>query len=75
MISASHVNERSHKARQVAKRFLHQIAADKNGIEIMLEEFLTDNNLTLWKIYSMDKSLIITGIATLITYGILLGTL
>ncbi|GIY09091.1 hypothetical protein CEXT_450811 [Caerostris extrusa] len=76
MVSASLVNERSHEARQIAKRVLHQIPASKNETEIKLNDRLThDNNLTLWKIYSMDRSLIIAGIATLITYGILLGTL
>ncbi|GIY03041.1 uncharacterized protein CDAR_511441 [Caerostris darwini] len=31
--------------------------------------------LTLWKIYRIDKSLLISAIGTLISYGILVGTL
>ncbi|GBO05982.1 hypothetical protein AVEN_107594-1 [Araneus ventricosus] len=31
--------------------------------------------MTLWKIYKVDKSLFITSLGTLLTYGMLLGTL
>ncbi|GIY91005.1 uncharacterized protein CDAR_550201 [Caerostris darwini] len=31
--------------------------------------------LTLWKIYNIDKSLLISAVGSLVTYGILIGTL
>ncbi|KAF8788871.1 hypothetical protein HNY73_006865 [Argiope bruennichi] len=34
-----------------------------------------DYTLSLWKIYVMDRRLVVTSIGTLLTYGILLGTL
>ncbi|GFV49424.1 uncharacterized protein TNCV_1634981 [Trichonephila clavipes] len=36
---------------------------------------LQDNVLTLWKIYVWDRSLVIATFGTLLTYGIMLGTL
>ncbi|GIY10949.1 uncharacterized protein CEXT_219861 [Caerostris extrusa] len=38
-------------------------------------KFMHKTALTLWKIYRIDKSLLISAIGTLISYGILLGTL
>ncbi|GIY99631.1 uncharacterized protein CEXT_483381 [Caerostris extrusa] len=37
--------------------------------------FMPKTTLTLWKIYRIDKSLLISAIGTLISYGILVGTL
>ncbi|GIY94403.1 uncharacterized protein CEXT_369351 [Caerostris extrusa] len=38
-------------------------------------KFMHKTVLTLWKIYRIDKSLLISAIGTLISYGILVGTL
>ncbi|GIZ04642.1 hypothetical protein CEXT_164861 [Caerostris extrusa] len=38
-------------------------------------KILPQTALTLWKIYRIDKSLLISAIGTLISYGILVGTL
>ncbi|GIY77253.1 uncharacterized protein CEXT_320781 [Caerostris extrusa] len=38
-------------------------------------EFMHKTTLTLWKIYRIDYSLIISAIGSLISYGILVGTL
>ncbi|GIX88210.1 uncharacterized protein CEXT_203011 [Caerostris extrusa] len=37
--------------------------------------FMHNTALTLWNIYRIDKSLLIRAIGTLITFGIILGTL
>ncbi|GIZ04638.1 uncharacterized protein CEXT_164841 [Caerostris extrusa] len=42
---------------------------------LVCRRFLPKTALTLWNIYRIDKSLFISAIGTLITYGILLGTL
>ncbi|GIY52847.1 hypothetical protein CDAR_432731 [Caerostris darwini] len=42
---------------------------------LVCRRFMPKTALTLWKIYRIDKSLLIRAIGTLITYGILLGTL
>ncbi|GIX68588.1 uncharacterized protein CEXT_296271, partial [Caerostris extrusa] len=38
-------------------------------------KFTHKTALTLWKIYRIDKSLLISAVGSLISYGILLGTL
>ncbi|GIY88588.1 uncharacterized protein CEXT_663661 [Caerostris extrusa] len=38
-------------------------------------KFMHKTALTLWKIYRIDKSLLISAIGSLISYGILVGTL
>ncbi|GIY37588.1 uncharacterized protein CDAR_285751 [Caerostris darwini] len=42
---------------------------------LVCRSFMHKTALTLWNIYRIDKSLLISAIGTLITYGILLGTL
>ncbi|GIY38483.1 uncharacterized protein CDAR_39211 [Caerostris darwini] len=38
-------------------------------------KFMHKTALTLWKIYRIDKSLLMSSVGTLISYGILVGTL
>ncbi|GBN73401.1 hypothetical protein AVEN_219675-1 [Araneus ventricosus] len=38
-------------------------------------KFKKTTGLTLWKIYVIDKSLLLSLLGTLVTYGILIGTL
>ncbi|GIY78241.1 uncharacterized protein CEXT_215061 [Caerostris extrusa] len=75
LISASMTNEKAAKAKLIIQcMLLHchletpmKIKYDKN---IALE-----SNLTSWKIYVFDRSLLFTSFGCLLTYGILLGTL
>ncbi|GBM01919.1 hypothetical protein AVEN_269532-1 [Araneus ventricosus] len=49
----------------------------KNDIDLKLEfekVFRKQKYLTVWNIYFFDRSLVITGFGTLLTYGILIGT-
>ncbi|GFS60292.1 uncharacterized protein TNIN_419771 [Trichonephila inaurata madagascariensis] len=64
MISGTLTNESANKVRSaVGKK------------DLKLKRDIAEENLTLWKIYTMDRSLVITSLATLLTYGILVGTL
>ncbi|GIY88624.1 uncharacterized protein CEXT_590621 [Caerostris extrusa] len=75
-ISASLANETAHKTKQAVKCLLCQVPPHEKEIRIKFEKYLIqENNLTLWKIYTLDRSFIITSIATLITYGILIASL
>ncbi|GIY07660.1 uncharacterized protein CDAR_216671 [Caerostris darwini] len=42
---------------------------------LVCRSFKSETALTLWNIYRIDKSMLISAIGTLISYGILLGTL
>ncbi|GIZ04644.1 hypothetical protein CEXT_164871 [Caerostris extrusa] len=42
---------------------------------LICRSFMGKTSLTLWKIYRIDNSLLISAIGTLISYGILVGTL
>ncbi|GIY94399.1 uncharacterized protein CEXT_369321 [Caerostris extrusa] len=42
---------------------------------LICRSFMGKTSLTLWKIYRIDNSLLISAIGTLISYGILIGTL
>ncbi|GFW48147.1 hypothetical protein TNCV_4937531 [Trichonephila clavipes] len=55
---------------------LHQkISTTQLEIKHRLKEYLTrETHLTLWKIYVIDMPLVITSFGTLLTYGMLLGT-
>ncbi|GFS43323.1 uncharacterized protein TNIN_368331 [Trichonephila inaurata madagascariensis] len=75
MIPACMTNEMEIKARNTVKYYL------KCKISHVLRETKfkevdpKESNLTLWKIYVLDRSLLITSFGTLLTCGILIGTL
>ncbi|GFS33345.1 uncharacterized protein NPIL_428341 [Nephila pilipes] len=76
LVSASITNELSCKTKNLFLRLKHRITSPNEEIKRHLKECLTpENRLTLWNIYVVDKSLIISSFGTLLTYGILLGTL
>ncbi|GIX92204.1 hypothetical protein CDAR_262141 [Caerostris darwini] len=76
MISAAATNELAERAKQAAQRLSCGIAKrDKDSAARLKTDLLLENRLTLWKIYIFSRSLIITSFGTLLTYGILLGTL
>ncbi|GFQ69250.1 uncharacterized protein TNCT_305141 [Trichonephila clavata] len=74
MISASMINEMEKKTRNSMKRLKCRVSRDLR--ETKFKEVCSKKSyLTLWKIYVLDRSLLITSFGTLLTYGILLGTL
>ncbi|GFQ65076.1 uncharacterized protein TNCT_222751 [Trichonephila clavata] len=74
MISASMTNEMEKKARNTIKGVKCRIPRDLRETKFK-EVYTKENNLTLWKIYVLDRSLLITSFGTLLTYGILIGAL
>ncbi|GBO20039.1 hypothetical protein AVEN_84854-1, partial [Araneus ventricosus] len=70
MISAAVTNEEASKTTSVILDKKCSTRSEKARLEKRLKE----SNLTLWKIYVLDRSIIISSIGSLLTYGILLGT-
>lgn len=76
MVSASIINEISERTRCTFHGLPYRHLAHKEELKNMLKkDFQHRVNLTLWNIYVVDKLLIITSLGTLLTYGILLGSL
>ncbi|GIY17157.1 uncharacterized protein CEXT_55091 [Caerostris extrusa] len=72
MVSALMTNEKAVEAKIMIQCLLKRFSLDI-GIKIKYEKNIAlESNLTLWKIYVFDRSLIITSFACLLTYGILL---
>ncbi|GFR25261.1 uncharacterized protein TNCT_67991 [Trichonephila clavata] len=76
MLSASNTNELENKV----KCFILCLPCSNSSKDpkkiFKFKKYLNhDNCLTLWKVYVVDRSLVITSIGTLLTYGILIGTL
>ncbi|GBN80681.1 hypothetical protein AVEN_204420-1 [Araneus ventricosus] len=70
MISGSITNEAAKDTSDVLKkRYKKDFKSPK------LEVDFSQNSLTIWKIYILDRSLIVASFGTLLTFGILLGTL
>ncbi|GIX81305.1 hypothetical protein CEXT_532251 [Caerostris extrusa] len=75
MISASMTNEKAAKAKLIIQCLLRNCHLETR-MRIKYEKNIAmENNLTLWKIYVFDRSLLITSLGSLLTYGILLATL
>ncbi|GFY58012.1 uncharacterized protein TNIN_267001 [Trichonephila inaurata madagascariensis] len=75
-ISASLTNETASKAKNVMKNVPYRIPKGSERIKYMLRKnSVQEYSLTLWKIYIIDRSLIITCFGTLLTYGMLIGAL
>ncbi|GIY77734.1 uncharacterized protein CEXT_324621 [Caerostris extrusa] len=76
MISAALTNEMASQAQNVMKRLPYKLPMHYEEIKSKIKKnFIRDNSLTLWKFYVLDRSISIASIGTLLTYGILLGTL
>ncbi|GIY97699.1 hypothetical protein CEXT_553341 [Caerostris extrusa] len=76
MISGAKTNEMVERAKLAVQRLSHRITdIDKESKSNMKINFLLENRFTLWKAYVLDRSLIITSLGALLTYGILIGTL
>ncbi|GFV49423.1 uncharacterized protein TNCV_1634971 [Trichonephila clavipes] len=75
MISASDLNELGKEIRVLIQCLPQETAESQPKVNFFKKTLLQDNGLTLWKIYVMNRSLVICTFGTLLTYGIMLGTL
>ncbi|GIY56326.1 uncharacterized protein CDAR_613031 [Caerostris darwini] len=72
--SAAAANQAAATAREIVLSLPGWFPKRYNIVKLLVcRSFMHKTALTLWNIYRIDKSLLIS--ATLITYGILLGTL
>ncbi|GFQ93321.1 uncharacterized protein TNCT_64721 [Trichonephila clavata] len=74
MISASMTNEMAKKVKNTLQCLKYRFPRDVREKKFK-EVIMMDSNLTLWKIYVLDRSLVIKVISTLLTFGILIGAL
>ncbi|GIY47366.1 uncharacterized protein CDAR_501941 [Caerostris darwini] len=73
---AADVNQASAMAREFVLSLPGWIPQRYSRIKVLIRRsFMRETALTLWKIYRIDNSLLISAIGTLISYGILFGTL
>ncbi|GFQ95777.1 uncharacterized protein TNCT_205281 [Trichonephila clavata] len=75
MISGSALNELGKEVTVLIHCLPQETAGNQPKINFFKKTLLQENGLTLWKIYVMDRSLVICTFGTLLTYGIMLGTL
>ncbi|GFY49322.1 uncharacterized protein TNIN_373641 [Trichonephila inaurata madagascariensis] len=75
MISGCASNELANEVRVLIQCLPRKSVENEQNINFFKKTLLQDNGLTLWKIYVMDRSLVISLFGTLLSYGILLGTL
>ncbi|GFY67305.1 uncharacterized protein TNIN_7891 [Trichonephila inaurata madagascariensis] len=76
MNSASSTNEMGKKLKHVALYLPYRFPKHSQEIKSTLKkDFMQDNHLTVWKIYEFNRSLTISSLGTLLTYGILIGSL
>ncbi|GIY20453.1 hypothetical protein CDAR_502761 [Caerostris darwini] len=75
MISASRTNEKTAKAKLIMQCLLRHCHLETRKKMKYEKNIVLESNLTSWKIYVFDRSLLITSFGCLLTYGILLGTL
>ncbi|GIX89180.1 hypothetical protein CEXT_380111 [Caerostris extrusa] len=75
MISASVTNEKGDEAKSILQCLLEHFHPEIR-MKIKYEKNVAlKSNLTLWKIYVFDRSLIIASFGCLLTYGFLLANL
>ncbi|GBN96551.1 hypothetical protein AVEN_268640-1 [Araneus ventricosus] len=73
MISASTANE---KAALTMKSLSCRIPESETDMRFKLRRISGEHkSLSVWKIYVLDRSLVVTSVGTLLTYGILIGTI
>ncbi|GBN07221.1 hypothetical protein AVEN_4330-1 [Araneus ventricosus] len=76
MLSASAVNEAAEKAESnIMFRENWNSHPCRDSKTYLRQNPKRSVEMTLWKIYKVDKSLLISSLGTLLTYGMLLGTL
>ncbi|GFS33333.1 hypothetical protein NPIL_428281 [Nephila pilipes] len=73
---ASAVNEALLSTKKVLISLPRNFPQHFNELTMIIgSEFFNDVYLTLWKIYTIDRSLTISAMGTLLTYGIIIATL
>ncbi|GFR20088.1 uncharacterized protein TNCT_37281 [Trichonephila clavata] len=76
MSSAASTNEMVNKLKHCAQYLPYRFPKHSQEIKSTLKkDFMQDYHLTIWKIYEMNRSLIVASLGTLLTYGILIGNL
>ncbi|GBN53132.1 hypothetical protein AVEN_151987-1 [Araneus ventricosus] len=76
ILSASSVNKAALTARNMVISLPGWIPQSYQEIKILVRrKYMKKVSLTLWKIYKIDNSLLISALGTLVTYGFLMGTL
>ncbi|GIY52844.1 uncharacterized protein CDAR_432701 [Caerostris darwini] len=76
LIPAAAANQAAAKAREIVLSLPAWFPKRCSIIKLHVRQKLMQKTvLTLWKIYRIAKSLLISAIGTLISYGILVGTL
>ncbi|GFQ88519.1 uncharacterized protein TNCT_554341 [Trichonephila clavata] len=76
ILSASAVNNSSATTKERILSLPGKIPRHYNELKMVVRsECMRDVSLTLWKIYKIDRSLLISAMGSLLTYGILVATL
>ncbi|GFT34811.1 uncharacterized protein TNCV_3241331 [Trichonephila clavipes] len=75
MTAGSASNELGKEVKIQMQSFPIESAENQPKMNFRKKALLPDNNLTLWKIYVMDRSLVVSTFGTVLTYGIMIGTL
>ncbi|GFQ97620.1 uncharacterized protein TNCT_101371 [Trichonephila clavata] len=75
MILGSALNEQEKEVGVLIQCLPQETEENEPKVNFFKKTLLKENGLTLWKIYVMDRSLVICTFGTLLTYGIMLGTL
>ncbi|GBN76886.1 hypothetical protein AVEN_53894-1 [Araneus ventricosus] len=76
MVPASIANETTKRAKSNVLSLPHEILTTDKELKFGIKKCsFQEKFLTLWDIYVLDRSLLITAFGTLLTYGILLGSL
>ncbi|GBM03281.1 hypothetical protein AVEN_142567-1 [Araneus ventricosus] len=75
MVPAASTNEAAKTSRRVIDSLPGWFPQRSKEINLLILRMLKDEPaLTLWKIYRIEKSLVISAIGMLVTYGFLVGT-
>ncbi|GBM63849.1 hypothetical protein AVEN_69863-1 [Araneus ventricosus] len=76
LMPAALANEAANKAKHIAKYLPYQVPAQNRQLKFVLKKnSIWNNRLTLWEFYVLDRSILIASFGTLLTYGIILGSL
>ncbi|GBN67623.1 hypothetical protein AVEN_158657-1 [Araneus ventricosus] len=76
LLPAASVNEAAKAARDVVISLPSWYPNNYRPLKLHIRRhFMQELSLTLWKIYRIDKPLVISALGSLLSYGILVGTL
>ncbi|GIY96173.1 uncharacterized protein CEXT_146231 [Caerostris extrusa] len=76
IISGSLTNEAANEVTGLIQCLPYRLPTQRKEMEFSIKgDLIEDNSLTLWKFYVLSRSLLLSSLGTLLTYGILLGTL